>query len=79
MKSSYSQTLKVFEDVVHKALDMVAPEKKVYINPKYVPYMNDEIKDLIKERDDARKKAILTESYEDWQYFRELRRQVTSK
>ena len=50
LQTDPDSAVKAFEDVVHEALDKVAPLKTIHFNPRFVPYMTDEIKDKMKDR-----------------------------
>ena len=60
-------------------LDEMAPIKKFQTRTKYAPWLSNETKHLITERESAQQKASQSDSQEDWRVFRSLRNQVTSK
>ena len=60
-------------------LDDMAPIKRFQTRTKYAPWLSNESKQLIAEREAAQQKASLSDNPEDWRAFRALRNQVTSK
>jgi len=55
------------------------PVKTVSINPKDAPWINDELRMLVKERNRRFKTAKRTNRVTDWERFRQLRNQLTTK
>ena len=70
------EAIEIFEDVVHSVLNILAPLKKIHLREKYLPYVTLEIEDKMKERNESRKKAIESKKEEDWEEFKEKRREV---
>ena len=59
-------------------LDEMAPVKVVQVRTHYAPWVSKEMKQKIKTRNDAQKKAAETQSEEDWQTYRKLRNYITN-
>ena len=60
-------------------LDVMAPIKNVQVRTKYAPWMSENTKNKIKERDLAQKKAAQSKSGDDWVKFKTLRNAVNSR
>ena len=71
--------VKLFSEKFTRILDHHAPVKTFQTRTKYAPWLSDSTKQLIKERDQAQRRAVATSSEEDWRQFRQFRNQVTSK
>ena len=60
-------------------LNEMAPIKRFQTRTKYAPWLSNESKNLIAEREAAQQKASLSDNPEDWRSFRSLRNLVTSR
>ena len=60
-------------------LDRLAPVKKIQIRSQYVPWLTNETKKLMQDRDDAQKHASNTQSGENWQAYKHLRNTVNNR
>ena len=60
-------------------LDQMAPIKTIQTRTKYAPWLEEDTKNLQKERDTAQEKAALSDEPEDWRHYRALRNQATAK
>ena len=69
----------LFTRKVNFILDQMAPVRKFQTSSKYCPWLSDDTKELIKERNQAQ--AILSENKNDLNFskFKELRNKVTQK
>ena len=57
----------------------MAPIKKIQIRKNYAPWLSDTTKELIKERNEAQKVAFTSKKLEDWEKFKKLRNNLTSR
>ena len=57
----------------------MAPIKSIQIRTKYAPWLSDQTKSIMKERDRAQKYAQQTNNYEDWRKYKNLRNTVNNK
>ena len=69
----------LLEFAISRALDIVAPLIRFQSKPNHAKWMTEEIKGLIKIRDTARDLAVQTGETEDWNFFKELRKEVRNK
>ena len=60
-------------------LDKLAPIKKIQVCACYVPWLSEESKALMKQRDNAQKKAASSKSPDDWRIFKGLRNRVNNR
>ena len=56
----------------------MAPIKSFQVRTKYVPWMSQNTKDAIKERNLAQTIANRTKDKDDWRYYKKLRNKVTN-
>ena len=56
-----------------KILDEVAPIRTIQIRGNYAPWLSNEMKKLLKDRDEAQRYAISSGADSDWAFFRRLR------
>ena len=73
------EAAKLLTDKVTDVLDDMAPIKKFQTRTNYAPWLNDDTKHLIAERNAAQQRASQTDNPEDWRAFRSLRNQVIGR
>ena len=66
----------MFSDKFTKILDQLAPVKTVQTRTKYAPWLSNSTKSLIKERDEAQRKAASTKHEDDWKDYKRLRNKL---
>ena len=76
LATCFASELDAFNDLFLTCLNAHAPVKTVKLKRKPNPFITDDIKDLMKSRDSMRRKARRTGSVNDWQVFRDLKREV---
>ena len=69
---------KIMTDKLTDILDLMAPIRTFQVRTKYAPWLSQHTKDLIKERDQAQKKAAFSKDEDDWRRFKGLRNSVTN-
>lgn len=69
---------KILTDKINEILDVMAPIKSFQVRTKYVPWMSQNTKDAIKERNLAQTRANRTKDKDDWRYYKKLRNKVTN-
>ena len=77
--SDVKSKLDILNDVLPPVLNSHAPIKSIKIRRRPCPFVNQEIKDLMKSRDLLLKKFLKTRQNTDWQKFKELRNTVKKK
>ena len=78
LMNSVDEKLDAFNDLFLTCLNAHAPVKTVKLKRKPNPFITDDIKDLMKTRDSMHRKARGTGSVNDWQVFRDLKKEVKS-
>ena len=71
--------INLFSDKLTGILDRLAPVKTIQTRNKYVPWLAKETNNLMEQRDLAQGRAANSRFQEDWQQFKKLRNQVTSR
>lgn len=70
--------LDTFENLLHPIINKHAPIRKCTVRNKRSPWLDDEIRNLMKERDNAKMIATITGVKNDWEKYCKLRNRVTS-
>ena len=73
---SVDEKLDVFNNLFLTCLNAHAPMKTVKLKLNRNLFITDDIKDLMKTRDSVHRKARRTGSVNDWQVFRDLKKEV---
>ena len=60
-------------------LDQMAPLRTIQVRSKYAPWLSNDTKELMKERNVAQNKAFVTKHPDDYRLFKSLRNQVTAR
>ena len=60
-------------------LDQMAPVRTIQVRAKYAPWLSDNTKHLMKERNEAQKVASETKNLDDYRLYKSLRNQATAK
>ena len=71
--------VEIFTKKLTDILDKMAPVKKFQIRTRYAPWVSEDTKDRIKERDKAQQAATRSGTKEDWELYKQLRNTVTSQ
>ena len=72
-KPDVDSKLKNLMDTLQHTLDSLAPQKQIKIRVRPCPFVNKEIKDMIKVRDILLKKFVQTRDETDWCNFKQSR------
>lgn len=75
-ESNIDSKLKILDDVLLSVLNLHAPTKSIKIRSRPCPFVNQEIKELMKSRDRLLKQFLWTRQDTDWQNFKESRIRV---
>ena len=76
---SMHQTNKVwniFLEEINTIINTLAPAHIIQIKSNHEPYMNEELKEYVKEADEQLDKAITSGAIEEWRLYRQLRNQL---
>ena len=57
-------------------IECIAPEKMILLSQYHAPYINNQLRTDIKERQRLYKKAISTKSDEDWRIYRNIKNSI---
>ena len=71
--------VRILVEKVTRILDMLAPVRKINITKRHAKYLNKELIDQIKERDELRRVAERSRNEEDWQRFKVYRNQLRGR
>ena len=77
--SDIDSAVEIFTDQFLQVLDLHAPMRTIQTRSNYAPWLSENVKKLMQRRNEAQNKAVLSQSYEDWNMFRKLRNEVTKK
>ena len=68
----------MFTDELTTILDSMAPVKKFQVHSKYAPWLSDNTKQKILERDKAQQIAARTGDRNDWKKYKDLRNNINN-
>ena len=71
--------VRMFSEKITNILDKLAPVRTIQVRRKYIPWLSQETKLLMQQRDQAQIRAARTKSQEDWRNFKSIRNQVTRR
>ena len=74
-----NRAAEILTDKLTLILDKMASLRTIQVRAKYAPWLSDETKDLMKERNSAQTKANETKHPDDYRYYKSLRNQVTAR
>ena len=74
-----NEAAKLLTDKLSVILDTLAPVKTIQVRNKYAPWLSQNTKELMKERNAAQETASKTRDLDDWRKYKSLRNQATSK
>ena len=74
-----NQATEILTTRLSKILDTMAPIRTVQIRARYAPWLSDDTKKLLKDRNAAQKVASETRDPDDWRYYKHLRNSATAK
>ena len=74
-----NKATEMFTTKLGKILYMMAPMKTIQIRTKYAPWISDDTKKLIKERNSAQNVASSSGDADDWRHYKHLRNAATAK
>lgn len=76
-KTDPEEALEEFTETFMKLVEKHAPLKKFVVRSTRTPWLDREIKDCMKKRDNAKRTAIITGNQCDWIFYKQLRNSVT--
>ena len=62
---------------ITRVLDKFAPVKTIQVKPSYAPWLTDQVKEAMTQRDRAQLTASVTQCQESWRLYRHLRNFAT--
>ena len=60
-------------------LDTMAPVRTIQVRSKYVPWLSDSTKEVLKERNNAQATAAQSQNLDDWRLYKSLRNSATAR
>lgn len=79
MCEDLDQAVNLLTNNLTEILDKMCPVKLIQIRSKYSPWLSEETKLLMKNRDEAQKAATLTNKNEDWNNYKKLRNKINNR
>ena len=73
------EAVSLMSEKINSILDVMAPIKNIQVRTKYAPWMSENTKNIIKERNLAQKAAAESKTDDDWIRFKALRNTVNSR
>ena len=73
------QAVRLLSNKITTTLDRMAPMKTVQVRTNYNPWISQETKDLMKERDETQKQASQSNNPDQWRKYKHLRNRITSR
>ena len=73
MSEDLEESVNILSNKLTKILDNMAPIKTFQVRSKYAPWLSNETKSKMKERDQAQKMAAESKSPEYWKKYKHLR------
>ena len=76
---SPSEAASLLTNKLRAILDQMAPIRTIQIRKKYVPWLSEATKELMKERDAAQARAATSRDQDDWRAYKHLRNTSTAR
>ena len=73
-----NKAVQLLTEKISEVLDKFAPVRTIQVRSRYAPWISEEVKAKMIERDRAQQAAAATQAQEDWRLFRNLRNTVTN-
>ena len=74
-----NEAVQLFTSKLTNILDIHAPVKTIQLRKNYAPWLDEQTKELMKERDSAQKKAAITKDPDDKRHYKNLRNTTTAQ
>ena len=74
-----NQAVELMSNKITSILDIMAPIKTVQVRTNYVPWLSQETKNMMNDRDLLQSKAAKTRSPEDWKRYKIVRNRISSR
>ena len=71
-----NQAVELMSTKITRILDIMAPIRTVQVRTNYFPWLSQETKNMMSERDSLQSRAAKTKSAEDWKRFKTLRNKI---
>ena len=78
LETDVNEAVYLFTNKINRILDQMAPVKKFQTTRKYCPWLTKEIRDLIKQRNEAQKEMSENKTAENIEKYKNLRNKVTT-
>ena len=66
------------QNLAHKNRFTIIVNKIIQVRNSYAPWMSSEMREMIKQRDAAQKKAVETQNNDDWEYYKKIRNSLNN-
>ena len=74
-----NQAVELMSNKITNILDIMAPIKTVQVRTNYAPWLSEETRNLMSERNSLQSRAAQTKSAEDWRKYKVLRNKINSR
>ena len=79
LSDNVNQAVELMSSKITRILDIMAPIRTVQVRTNYAPWLSQETKNMMSERDSLQSRAAKTKSAEDWKRFKTLRNKINSR
>ena len=79
MCENVNQAVELMSNKITNILDIMAPIKTVQVRTNYAPWLSEETRNLMSERNSLHSRAAQTKSVEDWRKYKALRNKINSR
>ena len=79
MCDNVNQAVELMSSKITSILDTMAPIRTVQVRTNYAPWLSQETKNLMSERDSLQSRAAKTRCAEDWKRFKTVRNRINSR
>ena len=71
--------MEIFSKKITEVLDIMAPIKTIQARSNYSPWLSEDTKNLMKQRDETQRLASETQKQDDWRRYKSLRNTVNNR
>ena len=79
LSENVNHAVKLMSDKITSILDIMAPMRTVQIRTNYSPWLSQETKDLMSERNSLHSRAAQSRDKEDWRKYKVIRNKINSR
>ena len=76
-ESNVDIAVAILTDKISVVLDKYAPVKTIQVRPNYAPWLNNQVKEVLRQRDIAQLVAAQSQCQDNWRHYKNLRNNAT--